>query len=133
MIASGKLYPAEGTANNPLIAAQSPMVSTATMKATTAIKALQPVVYSGSGASVATTGSSGGSSSFYGIAATSAEQNGVVEVYTAGCFNVEALDVSAITAASGKTGKELLAVFEDAIFPTFQLVLLHTDTAVPTV
>lgn len=133
MIASGKIHPAEGVVNNPLFAAQTPVPSTLTMKATTDIKALQPVVYSGSGASVATTGSSGSSASFYGIAATSAKQNEQVEVYTMGCFNVDALDVSAVTAAAGKTGKELAAVFADSIFPSFHLVALTTDAVVPTV
>ena len=130
MTASGKIYPAEGTANNPLFAAQVPAPSTIAVKASENIKVGQPLTISNNGAEVATALTSG---SVNAVAANAAKQNEKVAVYMSGCFNVDALDVSAITTAAGKTGAELADLFINAQSSGLQFVALTTDAAVPTV
>lgn len=130
MTASGKIYPAEGTANNPLFAAQVPAPSTIAVKASGNIKAGQLLTISSSGAAVVI---EVGVGKVYAVAANAAKQNEKVAVYMSGCFNVDALDVSAITAAAGKTGAELVDLFINAQSSGLQFVALTTDAAVPTV
>lgn len=130
MTASGKIYPAEGTANNPLFAAQVPAPSTIAVKAGADIKFGQPLTISNNGAEVATALTSG---SVNAVAASAAKQNEKVAVYMSGCFNVDALDMSAITAAAGKTGNELADLFINAQSSGLQFVALTADAAVPTV
>lgn len=130
MIASGKIYPAEGVANNPLFAAQVPAPSTIAVKAGADIKVGQLVTVSSNGAEVAT---EVGTGNIHAVAANAAKQNEKVAVYMSGCFNVDALDVSAITAAAGKTGNALAELFINAQSSGLQFVALTVDAAVPTV
>jgi len=132
MIASGKIYPAEGVANNPLFAAQVPAPATLTLKADAAVKPFQ-IVSIAAGSTSIVDRTSFGSPTLLGVTAHAAEANKPVEVYTCGSFNVDALDVSAITDAANKHGAELADAIVGLNSAVLHFKALSVDTAVPTV